>query len=93
MPMSRFALAAGLCLVPLLAVPSQAADLAAGQRIFETVCATCHGATGKPDPSNPVVQAFDPQPADLSDPLFNSREPSSPTSRRSPTPVTTRPVR
>ena len=76
MSWKRLAGFAGLCLIPLLAVPSQAADLAAGQRIFETVCATCHGATGKPDPSNPVVQAFDPQPADLSDPLFNSREPA-----------------
>ncbi len=76
MSWKKFARFAGLCLIPLLAVPSQAADLAAGQRTFETVCATCHGATGKPDPSNPVVQAFDPQPADLSDPLFNSREPA-----------------
>ena len=67
---------AGLCLASLLAMTAQAADLAAGQRTFETVCATCHGITGKPDPASPVVQAFDPQPADLSDPLFNSREPT-----------------
>ena len=56
---------------------AQAADLEAGRKVFETVCAACHGATGRPDPSNPVVQALDPQPADLSDPLFNSREPAS----------------
>ena len=55
----------------------QAADLEAGRKVFETVCAACHGVTGRPDPSNPVVQALDPQPADLSDPLFNSREPAS----------------
>jgi len=59
-----------------LAAPAQSADLEAGRKIFEEVCAACHGATGRADPSNPVVQALDPQPADLSDPLFNSREPA-----------------
>ncbi|MBP2648924.1 MAG: hypothetical protein H6Q77_2548 [Gemmatimonadetes bacterium] len=57
-------------------LPAQSADLEAGRKIFEEVCAACHGTTGRPDPSNPVVQALDPQPADLSDPLFNSREPT-----------------
>ena len=52
------------------------ADVAAGKRIFETVCAACHGPNGRPDPDSPIVQAFDPRPADLSDPLFNSREPA-----------------
>lgn len=61
----------------LASTPSDAAtDIAAGKRIFETVCAVCHGANGRPDPANPIVQAFDPPPADLSDPLFNSREPA-----------------
>ena len=60
-----------------LGLPAQSADLEAGRKIFEEVCAACHGPTGRPDPSNPVVQALDPQPADLSDPLFNSREPAS----------------
>jgi len=55
---------------------SDAADLAAGRKIFEEVCAACHGPTGRPDPANPTVQALDPKPADLSDPLFNSREPA-----------------
>ncbi len=55
---------------------AQAADLAAGRKIFETVCAACHGPTGRADPTNPTVQALDPKPADLSDPLFNSREPA-----------------
>lgn len=59
-----------------LAVPAQSADLEAGRRTFEEVCAACHGPTGRPDPANPVVQALDPRPADLSDPLFNSREPA-----------------
>ena len=53
-----------------------ATDIEAGRRTYESVCAVCHGATGRPDPGNPVVQAFDPRPADLSDPLFNSREPA-----------------
>ena len=55
---------------------ADAADLAAGRKIFETVCAACHGPTGRPDPANPTVQALDPKPADLSDPLFNRREPA-----------------
>ncbi len=57
--------------------PSAAADLEAGRQTFESVCAACHGTTGRPDPDNPVVQALEPEPADLSDPLFNSREPAS----------------
>lgn len=61
----------------LLAAPAQSADLEAGRKTFETVCAVCHGPTGKADLSSPTVQALDPKPADLSDPLFNSREPAS----------------
>lgn len=66
--------AAGLLSVAF-ALPAHAADLAAGKRVFEEVCAACHGVTGRPDANNPAVQALDPRPADLSDPLFNSREP------------------
>jgi mono/diheme cytochrome c family protein len=66
--------AAGLLSVAF-ALPAHAADLEAGKKIFEEVCAACHGTTGRPDPNNPTVAALDPQPADLSDPLFNSREP------------------
>ncbi len=53
-----------------------AADLAAGRKIFENVCAACHGPNGRPDLTSPTVQALDPKPADLTDPLFNSREPA-----------------
>jgi mono/diheme cytochrome c family protein len=60
-----------------VAAPVLSADLEAGRTTFETVCAVCHGPTGKADLSSPVVQALDPKPADLSDPLFNSREPAS----------------
>lgn len=51
-------------------------DLEVGRRLFESTCAACHGVKGRPDPQNPVVQALDPPPADLGDPLFNSREPA-----------------
>ncbi len=66
--------AAGLLSIAF-ALPAHAADLEAGKKIFEEVCAACHGTTGRPDPNNPTVAALDPRPADLSDPLFNSREP------------------
>ncbi len=66
--------AAGLLSIAF-ALPAHAADLEAGKKIFEEVCAACHGTTGRPDPNNPTVAALDPKPADLSDPLFNSREP------------------
>jgi mono/diheme cytochrome c family protein len=69
-------LSAAALLSILLATPVQAADLEAGRKTFEEVCAVCHGTTGRADPNNPTVQALDPQPADLSDPLFNSREPA-----------------
>jgi mono/diheme cytochrome c family protein len=66
--------AAGLLSVAFV-LPAYGADLEAGKKVFEEVCAACHGTTGRPDPNNPTVAALDPQPADLSDPLFNSREP------------------
>ncbi|MDJ0749324.1 MAG: cytochrome c [Woeseiaceae bacterium] len=50
-------------------------DLASGRRVFEATCTVCHGAGGSPDPESPVVQGLGVLPADLSDPLFNSREP------------------
>ncbi len=46
------------------------------RRHYETACAVCHGPTGRYDPTLPGVQWLDPKPADLSDPLFNSREPA-----------------
>jgi mono/diheme cytochrome c family protein len=75
------ALPHALALLAIATLPARATDdstpdLEAGRQTFETVCAACHGPTGRADPSNPVVQALDPQPADLSDPLFNSREPA-----------------
>lgn len=51
-------------------------DIRAGQRTFESACAGCHGTKGRPDPGSPVVRALETAPADLTDPLFNSREPA-----------------
>ncbi len=62
-----------VCLSPMDG--SLAADLANGQQVFESTCAVCHGRTGSPDPDSPVVKGLGVLPADLSDPLFNSREP------------------
>jgi mono/diheme cytochrome c family protein len=51
-------------------------DIEAGRRLFEQACAACHGPKGRPDPEGPVVKSLDPPPADLGEPLFNSREPA-----------------
>jgi mono/diheme cytochrome c family protein len=48
-----------------------------GADIFKTNCATCHGLAGYPDPESPLVKSLGVLPANFSDPLFNSREPSS----------------
>jgi mono/diheme cytochrome c family protein len=69
-------LIAGLAMASAGVAVGEPPDPALGQRLFETTCATCHGARGKPDSSSPVVQALETEPAELSDPLFNSREPA-----------------
>ena len=68
------ALLAAVLLNPI--TPVQAADVAAGKVVFDNTCAVCHGPGGAPDPDSPVVQGLGVVPADLSDPLFNSREPT-----------------
>jgi len=60
----------------LLPLALQAADAESGRAVYEANCVVCHGANGSPDPDSPVVQGLGVTPADLSDPLFNSREPS-----------------
>ena len=60
----------------LSSFPAAAADIEAGRAVFSRTCATCHGPSGSPDPNSPVVQGLGVVPADLSDPLFNSREPA-----------------
>lgn len=71
---ARILLAATLGL--LLPLTLHAADAQAGKAIYDTNCVVCHGANGSPDPDSPVVQGLGVLPADFSDPLFNSREPS-----------------
>ena len=60
----------------LCAPDAGATDIEAGRAVFAATCATCHGPAGSPDPENPVVKALGVVPADLSDSLFNSREPA-----------------
>src|SRR5210317_1156088 len=72
--MARLLLPAALGVV--LPLTLQAADIESGKSIYASNCAVCHGANGSPDPDSPVVQGLGEIPADLSDPLFNSREPS-----------------
>ena len=52
-------------------------DLARGEEIYLSNCASCHGATGQPDPESPLVKSLGVVPANFSDQLFNSREPDS----------------
>ena len=68
-------MAASLCAIGLGSTAA-AADLVAGQKTYQTVCAACHGSSGRADPQDALVQALGVLPADFTDPLFNSREPS-----------------
>ncbi len=56
---------------------AEPADFERARAHYQAACAVCHGPTGRYDPTLPGVKLLDPKPADLSDPLFNSREPSS----------------
>ncbi len=66
-----------LCGAAFLFLPWAVQAAADGEAVFATYCATCHGADGRPDPDSPVVKGLGVVPADLTDPLFNSREPAS----------------
>jgi mono/diheme cytochrome c family protein len=59
--LGTFAAALALAALPLAA---QAGDAAAGKATFETLCATCHGTTGKGD--GPAGGALNPKPRDFS---------------------------
>jgi len=54
----------------LLSMNASAADVAAGKAKYDTICASCHGATGKGDGLAAV--ALTPKPADLSKTLLDS---------------------
>ena len=69
-----------LCVVLLILLVNDAwgvSDISRGAELFATNCATCHGADGQPDPDSPLVKGLGVMPANLSDALFNSREPES----------------
>ena len=65
-----------LFLILMLSTVVQASDLQAGKAVYDANCAVCHGATGRPDADSPVVEGLGVVPADFTDPLFNSREPT-----------------
>lgn len=46
------------------------------QALYSTHCASCHGPGGALDANSPVVQGLGVEPANFTDPLFNSREPA-----------------
>ena len=52
-------------------------DLARGETVFATHCASCHGSAGRPDPESALVKGLGIVPANFDDKLFNSREPAS----------------
>jgi mono/diheme cytochrome c family protein len=58
---------------PVLAATDGDHDAAA---LFAANCAVCHGPAGRPDPESAAVKALGVMPANFSDVLFNSREPS-----------------
>jgi mono/diheme cytochrome c family protein len=72
----RSVLIAACALGLALWTPANAADIDSGRQIYDSYCASCHGAGGQLDPSSPVIQGLGVIPADFQDPLFNSREPA-----------------
>ena len=44
--------------------------------LYATHCASCHGPGGDLAPESPVVQGLGVEPANFTDPLFNSRDPA-----------------
>jgi Cytochrome c len=54
----------------------QAEEEVSSKDIYQSNCAACHGAVGKPDPENPMFKELGILPANFTDALFSSREPS-----------------
>lgn len=75
-PLPKIKIASKLALVFwCISSPTFAAEPDA-EALFATHCASCHGPAGAPDPDGAVVQALEVEPANFTDPLFNSREPA-----------------
>ncbi|MBL1142621.1 MAG: cytochrome c [Proteobacteria bacterium] len=55
---------------------AHAAENISAKEIYQNNCAACHGSIGKPDPDNPMFNELGLLPANFTDPLFSSREPS-----------------
>lgn len=55
---------------------AQATESISAKQIFQNNCSACHGPVGKPDPDNPMFNQLGILPANFTDPLFSSREPS-----------------
>ncbi|HSR61871.1 MAG TPA: cytochrome c [Gammaproteobacteria bacterium] len=65
-----------LCLFPAAGFSRDEDISPDGRRLYQANCAVCHGSAGKPDPENPAFKQLGILPANFTDPLFNSREPS-----------------
>lgn len=62
------ALGAIFSLTTFIVIAQSAGDAAKGKEKYDTVCATCHGPTGKGD--GVAAAALDPKPRDLSDSAY-----------------------
>lgn len=56
--MNKLLLTASLASLALLAVPSGAADVAAGKALAEESCVDCHGDDGAGDEDNPAINGM-----------------------------------
>lgn len=65
--MIRKTIAVG-CFMLIGMASAQAADVAAGKAKFQTLCASCHGATGKGDGA--AAAALTPRPRNLADAAY-----------------------
>lgn len=60
----------------LVCINLSANEAMSGTEIYKNNCAVCHGNAGKPDENNPMFKQLGVIPANFTDQLFSSREPS-----------------
>lgn len=60
-----------IAVIALLATPALAADAAAGKATFDTLCATCHGTSGKGD--GPTAAALNPPARNFTDKVWQAK--------------------